>query len=326
MNDRRGTGKKAVAIIILAIAVASVAAYSFFRLGTADTKTGTSTETSTLHSLPSYPPGTRFVRIRALESNSAWPLKNLTAQQVLNVISDIKPDALERYVSGPQNPSATVPVAPGSPPMTVGEFLNASMSACKCYIIPRLSLGSYDSGRLLTQSANLLTLPVYPMMRYLSLDNWKPFAASHSSDEIKGMFQKLYAQGWAGIGLNECDGYSPSYGYATFADFCVSTNTWEPNIIQLTGLKAESNIGLRLLYIDFPQAMANFSALSPTQEADILAHNLAPVQSKDGFLFVYPIVQGIWDSTTRFTPSGSAYGGKSIYEVMKGLMGQYNNP
>ena len=115
-------------------------------------------------------------------------------------------------------------------------------------------------------------------------------------------------------------------GYATFADFCVSTKTWEPIIIQLTGLKAETNIGLRLLYIDFPQAMANFSALSPTQEADILAHNLAPVQSKDDFLFVYPIVQGTWDSTTRFTSSGSAYGGKSIYEVMKGLMGQYNSP
>ena len=324
LSGPRLADKRVIVIVILAIVVASTAAFAFLQILGSGGNGISSTNTTTSLGLPSYPQGTRFIRIRALEKNSMWALPDYDAQQVLRIISDLKPEALERYVSGPQNASAPVPVAPGSPPMTVGEFLNASLRACECNIIPRLSLGNYDSGKFLNEAASLLSMPVYPKMRYLSLDSWTPFASSHTSDEVKGMFQRLYDQGWAGVGLNECGGYSPSYGYATFASFCVSTNTWKPIAVGLAQLKNEPNIKLRLLYIDFPDAMKNFSALSTTEEADIFAQKISPAQSEDGFVFVYPIAQSFWDSMTRVTPAESAYGGASIYEVMKGLMNQYN--
>jgi len=269
--------------------------------------------------------GKSFIRIRALEGNSVWSLDAVNAQQVLGNVTALKPDVLERFVSGPQNAGAQVPVAPGSPPMTVGEFLNASTKACGCYIIPRLSLSDYDIGTLFTEAQSLLTFPVYPKMVYLSLDNWGPFASNHTAAEVKGMFQRLYSQGWIGIGVNECGGYWQSYGYATFADFCVSSDSWKPISGQLAQMKNESNIGLRLLYIDFPQPMMNFSALSPDEEAKVLNHNIAPAQSKEGFIFVYPIMQDFWNCSTHVTSQGSNFHGKSIYDLMKGLIARYDS-
>ena len=271
-----------------------------------------------------YPPGKSFIRIRALESSSVWSLDGVNAQQVLRNVTALKPDALERFVSGPQNADAQVPVAPGRPPMTVGRFLNASTKACGCYIIPRLSLFDYDKGTLFTEAQSLLTFPVSPQMRYLSLDNWGPFASNHTPDEVKGMFQQLYSQGWTGIGVNECSGYRPSYGYATFADFCVSTETWKPSGGQLSQIKSEPNIGLALLYIDFPQAMLNFSSLTPDQEAKILNHNIAPAQAQQGFTFVYPIMQDFWNCSTHVTSQSGDFHGKSLFDLMKGLIARYN--
>jgi hypothetical protein len=209
--------------------------------------------------------------------------------------------------------------------MTVGQFLNASTKACGCYMIPRLSLGEYDSGKLFTEARSLLTLPVSPQMRYLSLDDWGSFSANHTPTEVKGMFQQLYSQGWTGIGVNECSGYWPSYGYATFADFCVSTVTWKPGAAQLSQIKSESNIGLRLLYIDFPQPMHNFSSLAPDEEAKILNHNIAPAQAKSGFIFVYPIMQDFWNSAAHVTSQGGNFKGQSIYDLMKALIARYNS-
>jgi hypothetical protein len=284
--------------------------------------TGRSTTSST--GPPSHPPGTRFIRIRTLESRSVWSLEGFDAQHVLSQIADLKPDVLERFVSGPQNVGALVPVAPGSPPMTVGQFLNASTKACGCYIIPRLSLSDYDRGTLYTEAQDLLTLPVSPQMRYLSLDNWGPFAQGHAPDEIKGMFQRLYSQGWLGIGVNECDGYSQSYGYATFSDFCVSTSYWRPDRNTLASILTEPNIKLVLLYIDFPRQMADFSSLQPDREAWVLTHKIVPAQSADGFLFVYPIAQDSWNSAACFTSQQGPFNGRSLYDVMKGLMARYD--
>jgi hypothetical protein len=70
--------------------------------------------------------------------------------------------------------------------------------------------------------------------------------------------------------------------------------------------------------------MTDFSVLQPDKEAMILAHKIAPAQSADGFLFVYPIQQDFWNSATRLTSQGGPFKGQSLYDVMKGLMAQYN--
>jgi hypothetical protein len=319
--------KAALIAVAIAAAVAISATVTLLQpgAGKVDSPASSSNAPAPAPTLSKYPPGKSFIRIRALDTNSLWSLEGISAQQVLGNVTALKPDALERFVSGPQNLNANVPVAAGSPPMTVGKFLNASTKACQCYIIPRLSLAGYDSGKLFTEARSLLTFPVSPPMRYLSLDDWGSFSSNHSAVEVKGMFQQLYSQGWTGIGVNECSGYWPSYGYATFADFCVSTDSWKPGVAQLSQIKSESNIGLRLLYIDFPQAMLNFSALSPDEEAKVLNHNIAPAQAKGGYFFVYPIMQDFWNSATHVTSQSSSFKGESIYDLMRVLMTRYNS-
>ena len=286
---------------------------------TSTSTTSVSTSTTTTIAGQTSPSGHRFIRIRALGPNSGWALPGYDAQQVLSMISQLKPDVLERYTDGSQNPNAPVPVAPGSPPMTVGEFLNASMQACNCYIIPGASLNEYDKGTFFATAQSLLSLPVYPPFTFLSLDSWHAFSTNHTSDQVKAMFQQLYSQGWAGIGVNACGRYFSSYGYATFSDFCVRTVNWQPDTTTLASIRTEPNIKLDLLYIDFPREMQLFTSLSGDQEAQILTNNIGPAQSSDGFEFVYPVVQSFWDSNAHSTS-----GGASIYSVMQGMMAQYN--
>ena len=290
---------------------------------TSTTSTTSTSTTTTTTAGQSSPPGKRFIRIRALNPRSAWGLPGYDAQQVLAMISQMKPDALERYTSGVQNPNAAVPVASGSPPMTVGEFLNASMRACNCYIIPGVSLNQYDQGTFFTTARALLALPVYPKMVYLSLDKWHDFSTNHSPDQVKGVFQQLYSQGWTGIGVNVNGGYFPTYGYATFTDARINPSNWQPDIANLADARSESNISLVLLYIDFPKPMDSFAALSPDQQAQVLTDNIAPAQSSDGFYFVYPIVQSFWDSNNQTTSSGGPYQGETVYAVMLQLMQQF---
>jgi hypothetical protein len=124
--------------------------------------------------------------------------------------------------------------------------------------------------------------------------------------------------------VNECNGYSRSYGYATFADFCVGASYWRPDRNALASIHTEPNIKLVLLYIDFPQPMTDFSGLQPDREAMILAHKIAPAQTADGFLFVYPMQQDFWNSAARLTSPDGPFKGQSLYDVMKGLMARYD--
>jgi hypothetical protein len=207
--------------------------------------------------------------------------------------------------------------------MTAGEFLNASMRACNCYIIPGVNLNQYDRGTLFTAAQALLRLPVSPKMAYLSLDKWHDFSTNHTPDQVKSMFQQLYSQGWAGIGVNANGGYFPTYGYATFTDFRINPSNWQPDSANLADARSESNIRLVLLYIDFPKPMDSFAALSPDQQAQVLTDNIASAQSSDGFYFVYPIVQSFWDSNNQTTSSGGPYQGETVYAVMLQLMRQF---
>ena len=90
-----------------------------------------------------------IVRLRPLQNRGLkgvagnhWKLEEHTAQDVLAMIRKMKPKVLERYISGPFDPKALVPVAPGEPPMTVVKFLNESMKAGApgCTIVPRIGL------------------------------------------------------------------------------------------------------------------------------------------------------------------------------------------
>jgi hypothetical protein len=89
-------------------------------------------------------------------------------------------------------------------------------------------------------------------------------------------------------------------------------------------VKGDSSIKEAFLYIDFPNTMKQFMSLyTPDQQADVLT-NLASLQAQDGYKFVYPLLQGFWDSTQVFTSATGKYGGASLYTVMTNLIQQYN--
>lgn len=252
---------------------------------------------------------TTFVRIRALDSSSRWDLQagvnnapsTYNANQVLAWLSALpKGSVLERYFTGLQVPGASVPVCSSCAPMNVAQFLNASAQACSCIIVPRLTLEDYDLGSLFSISENYLSLPIFPKLQYLSLDNWGEFNTNHTKTQIIQMFQQLYAQGWKEIGINDCpQTFYSTFGYATFADFCVSpSNNFQPDLSQMqTVEKNESQIKTFLLYIDFPKLAQEFTAQSTKAQFSELTQ-IAESQTSEGFHFVYVFDQGFWDSNT----------------------------
>lgn len=283
------------------------------------------------------PPPPVYMRLRVMTTKerhedvnqSMWQLPNHTATEVLAMIADVKPTLLERYFSGRANLSAPVPVSPGEPPMTVGEFLNrsAAKGAAGCSIMPRLSLwealDAQDS--LLDTAAHLKALPIEPPMTALGLDNWANFASDPSvnASVIRALFVELRAQGWTTLSVNEVGGVHSAEGLADMADFGTSVTNGAadavPNWQELEKIKADPTIKHALLYIDFAGQMMRFmNNSSPDDIAAALLDRIATnaLQEERGYSFVYPTVQSFWDSTVLFTEPTGRYGGKSVYSLM----------
>ena len=270
-----------------------------------------------------------YIRIRPLSNRGKrdepahWDPADYNAQQILAMIADWKPNVLERYTDGRLDAEAPTPVAAGQPPMNVRQFLNASMRAGApgCIITPRLTLDEYDKGSLFTTAQNLYDFPIDPPMRILSLDNWSDFSRSHTPEQIREMFQKLKAQGWQRFAVNMVGGLGDPQGFAAIAEFGIKRELgFAPNLDALQRMKADPSIRKRLLYIDFPKQVGDFMKLSPDERAQALVDKIAAVQQKEGFTFVWPILQGAWDSTQIYTSRDGPYGGASLYEVMKTAM------
>jgi hypothetical protein len=288
-----------------------------------------------------YPIGPIFVRIRAVDTSgysvqdTQWSLPQYNAQQILSMITDLHPQVLERMTTNVFNWTAPVPVCSTCQAMNYGQFLNASMYACQCYIIPRLDMNLWTgNGTTFLQEAKyLLSVPVYPRFSILSVDNWGTFCASSGGCSScafdKQVFAPLYAMGWKGIGvLNAGSPYYGTCGWATYVDFDISSNNWTVNQNLLSEIKADSTVQKILLYApDFPGQAQKLETDSPDQIANIIT-TIASQQSKYGYTYVYNIVQplpnnGIWDTKTIIT--SSAHNGQSLYAIMRGLMQKYNS-
>ena len=204
---------------------------------------------------PPIPDGL-YIRIRPLSNRgdrrglAHWDPTDYNAQQILSIIADLKPCALERYTDGRLEPNALVPVAEGQAPMTVVEFLNASMRAGApgCVITPRLSLDEYDMGTLFDTAQSLYDFPIDPPMRILSLDNWSPFAPSHTPQQIREMFLRLREQGWRRFAVNTVGGIYDPQGFASIVEFGVKKQEgFAPDLKKLQELKSLPGVEKRLL-------------------------------------------------------------------------------
>ena len=210
--------------------------------------------------------------------------------------------------------------------MNVRQFLIASMQAGApgCIITPRLTLEEYDKGTLFTTAQNLYDFPIAPPLRILSLDNWSDFTRSHTPEQIRQMFQRLKAQGWQHFAVNMVGGLGDTHGLAAIAEFGIKRELgFAPNLDKLQRMKADPSIKKYLLYIDFPKQARDFMKLTPDERAEALVNKIAVTQQKEGFTFVWPILQGQWDSTQIYTTRAGPYGGASLYEVMRTAMRKY---
>lgn len=275
------------------------------------------------------------IRIRPLSNRGKrgapahWDCTRYNAQQILAMIADFQPSVLERYTDGRLDAEAPVPVAPGQPPMNVRQFLNASIKAGApgCIITPRLSLEEFDKGTLFSTAQNLYDFLLDPPMRILSLDNWGSFAPSHKPEQIRAMFKKLQAQGWKHIAVNMVGGMHDAQGFAAIAEFGIKRERgFAPNLEKLQRMRADPSIKKHLLYIDFPKQANDFMKLTPDERAEALVNRIAALQQKEGFTFVWPVLQGPWDSTRIFTTPEGPWHGAPLYQVMKDAAQKYPRP
>lgn len=280
-----------------------------------------------------YPSGSLFVRMRISDTGISWTSPNENAQQILSMISQLHPQVLERMTAGPFNTNWDVPVCSGCQPMKYGQFLNASMDACQCYIIPRLDINdTWDEGTFLTDAKSILSESVYPRFSMLSIDNWGPFCSMHGCGCVfdQQVFQNLYAMGWRGVGVLADGGdYVNTCGWATFVDFGISVNGWQINPKLFASIKEDQTVQKILLYApDFPtpaQALQSTCASSTgstyygcDQVAAVITY-AAENQALLGYSYVYPIEQTNWDATRMLTSNNT-----SIYDVILNLTKDYN--
>jgi len=286
-----------------------------------------------------YAPKGPIVRLRPLQNRGTsgidgnyWQYEDYTAQDVLRLIRAMKPTVLERYISGPLDPKAFVPVDQGQPPMTVAEFLNASMKAGApgCIITPRISLEilpgkpcrwsrKFDDC-FYAVADNLYNLPVDPPLRTLSLDNWGGYSKTHSDMEIRAMLSRLIGMGWERLAANYIGGNRKSYGIIKTGMFGVDHETYLPKLNAYAAIARNESIEDILLYIDFRNPAEAFSRLPPDEQAAKL-YQISALQKKHDFAFVWPVIGAdFWDVTRVFTSTNGQYGGKSIFDVMVDAM------
>ncbi len=287
---------------------------------------------------PQAPAGKRQVRLIALANplgGGEWmPTKkrgldkDYTAQDILEMIEELKPTCLERFITGWQDPDRLVPVREGCPPMTVLEFLNAAILAGGegCEIVPKLNLQwlkNERSAALFWKSAQeLYDLPLVRPIRNINLDVWDHYCNEiHTTQEERDeMFRRLREIGYEKIGVNMTGLYRVNHPEIDYADFNIDKNTWEVKESAIKTLRQFPNIKELYMYIDYPGPMDAFRTNSPDRQAEIYCKNIFPYQKKLGFTFVYAVIQDSWNAKESVTSEDGPYHGKTMYDITKELL------
>ena len=295
-----------------------------------------------------FPLGHRPVRLRALVENSAWTAPNHTAQDFIGWVQDLQADTLVRFFSGPQNGSLPLGQVSGYPnqneTMTVQEFIQNCLNACakvnSTTLFPRLNMNDYGSNGMtqFTQDAQSIWSIVSnlnPPQTLLSLDNWND--DEYTDGEATNIISALQSVGFQGFacGPNAAQGV-PS-GLASFALFDEGNKQFSH--FQAT-LSQQPSIMMGLQQTDFPGPIGNFAQQTPDVQAEKVT-TFFQSQGQVGSVPFYYLPYIYWsninaaeepacpcnfvyDTTQIFTSPSGPYGGKSLYEITKESMNQYN--
>ena len=293
------------------------------------------------------------VRMRVLQadqpgstggSGTYWQLANHTADDVLERVRKIKPQMLERFISGRINLSMPVPVSSSHAPMSAREFLD-ECAATGAEITPRISLWEYDQGTFFETLDHLFNLQLQKPLRTIGLDNWGDFWQSHKRRTVIDTLNRIKAMGWTHVATNEVGGFddpAPNVIDSAEAGSHLNQSTqpaqFEPSWSKLRQM-ASAGIQYRYVYIDFPGQVEKFKALPIDQQASNLQKLMSAQWQKGAnpsgvsYEFVLPLLQGhcgplgcttIWDSTTMFTTDDGPFHGASLYDVMVYAKGDVN--
>ncbi|MCB1121240.1 MAG: hypothetical protein KJT03_06810 [Verrucomicrobiae bacterium] len=246
-----------------------------------------------------------------------------TAQDVLAIIRDLKPNVLDRFITGKQDPDMLVPVAAGEPPMTVLEFLDAAQAAGApdCIITPKINL-KWSLEKIYLSATNLSNLPLKKPLRVISLDLYPYFYETYGAEEAEACLRKLTDMGFK-LGGNFTGGpRTPSFGMQFHGTFNVNKGAgFMPNTNALEALReTKPEMAKFFLYIDYPHPMQEFTALPVDEQAEIYYNKIWPAQEKYGVTYSYTILQDGWDARKSFTSPNGPYGGKSMYDITKDLI------
>lgn len=250
-----------------------------------------------------------------------WDATGHTAQDVLKMIEQLKPDVLDRLVNGKQNPDLAVPVEAGSAPMTELQFLQAAMNAGApgCTISPKIHLNNVWSDEYRFDAArSLRDLPLVPSLTVVDLDSW--FSSPKDAAGNRQMLQKLRDMGWTQMITNPGP-YKSAYGYESSVMTYPSVKTWLPPKAKINALH-RMGVRLPLMHIDYPYQVSLFRRLSPDRQAQIIS-DISAAQRPMGFRFIYPVLYGHYDSTKVVTRKDGPYHGATIFQVIQQAITQY---
>ena len=298
-----------------------------------------------------FPHWMLFQSVAAAANDGSWYNldKDYYAEDVLDIIDDLKPTCLDRFVTGTgnQSPTMLVPTKQGNPTMTYEQFLQAAINAAApgCYIVPKLDLvwlaeaknkpgGALDDETVFWRSArSLYNLNVTPAIRTVCLDCWNNFVTNFPTDQERtAVIQKLKDIGYTEFHVNFTGATGTNNTLVDVAKWNIqANNNWSVNTTALNNFKSWPNIKKYLLYIDYPGAMDKFlTDLTPMphtppygfadQQADILISNIVNRQKSLGFTYVFPFFQNGYDPKTFKTNPTGKYGGKTMYEIQKELL------
>ena len=269
------------------------------------------------------PTNIRGVYVRIITYGSAfkneWGPDKHNAQDILKMIGELKPDVLNRFITGKKDPQLKVPVAPGQPEMTLAQFMTAAMQAGApgCSIAPKVHLNEIWSDDYRMDAArSLRAMPITPALTMLDLDCWFKKNSTHEAD--KKLLQSFREMGWRDLTFNPGP-YKSAHGYATCVMTYMSEKNWRVPSKKIEALK-KHGIPVPLLHIDYPYQIRLFAALPPDRQAEIMTQ-IQAAQAKEGFRFIYPVLMGEhYDSTRIFTSKKGPWHGVSMYEVIKQLI------
>lgn len=291
---------------------------------------------------PSQKEHLRYIRIVAIAKPFSSPDKgewvlnkargldtDYTAQDIIEMVEDLKPHRIERILTGYANEDMQVPVRDGEEPMTLKEFLNAVMAAGAegCDIAPKLDLswlGNEKQSQFFWDSAQkLYDMELDCPIRCINLDCWNSLVDEQqtTAEERSAMFKRLRDIGYTEIGVNMTGHGNDNDPEIDYVVFTLKKDTWTINTTALERVKSWPNIKKIFQYIDYPSPFTEFfTTLSPDEQADIYADNVVARQDELGVTYAWPIIQGEWDANAHRTSENGRWKGKTMFEVFKELM------